>query len=626
MLFSNVKTADEALKKTFALTASYTEFYTDFSALVIAERSEKDGYTITATDNGYTISYKHIYDFYAGYLYLCANADTIEHVQRKRAIDQFGVMPAISAGGVPKIETLKRLIVQSACMGYNFLELSLDDCVEVDGEPYYGYLRGRYTKDDLKSLVAFAAAYEMEVVPSVQTLGHFELMLQHPVYGKIKDAPAVLLCKEEESYALIEKIIKTCRECFTTERINICFDEAHEVGLGAYLQKHGFENRIDILLDHLARVKEICKKYGFKPAMWSDMFFRLEFNSYFAPDGTFSQETVQKIPQDVDLIYWDYYRPVEWCYDKILGQHEQLTSIDKIQFAGGVWTFNGFAPILGFTEKSMLAAIAMCKKHKVQRFIMTAWGDDCSECSFNEAFASFALLAEANYVAEPNKESVSHIVEILSGYTSDEWRLLEAPNDLFGEYYPTIGNPSKYFLYQDALLGRFDLYVRKTDKKKFQTAHKKLSALAQKNHHYSFFFDMIAKLSKVLYLKADVGVQIRRAYENGDKQALSTHARVLRKTVKAVQEFYESFVKAWEMEKKSAGLEIHDARLGGLQNRLLHVAKRIESYVKGELAELDELKEEILYFNPKDGENDVEYNRAILYQGLYRTITTVGRL
>ncbi len=660
MLFSNVKTTDERLKNTFAITANYTELYTDFSAPVNAEKSEEDGYTITANDGGYTISYKRIYDFYAGYVYLCANADKITQITRKRVISQFGIMPAISAGGVPKIEEMKRFVVQLACMGYNFMELSLDDCMEISEEPYYGYLRGRYTKVELKELVAFAAQYDMEIIPSVQTLGHFELVLQHPVYNKVKEAPAVLLCKEEETYQLIENIIKTCRECFTTEHINICFDEAHEIGLGAYLKKHGFENRVDIMLGHLSRVKEICKKYAFKPAIYSDMFFTLEFGKPYAPDGVFSEETISKIPQDVDLIYWDYYRPAEFFYEQVVKQHKQLTTTDRLQYLGAVWTWNGFAPLIGWSEISMLSALEVCKRHKIGRFMVAAWGDDGSECSFNQAFSVYALLAESNYkeLAESgqeavsleeykriidengsirdikglhnatlnkvDKESVSRVVQILSGYTLDEWRLMEAPNNLFGDRYPSTGNPSKYFLYQDVLLGRFDSYVSEKDKEKYQTAYTKLSELAKRKRHYAYLFDLVAKLSKVLYLKADIGVKLRNAYKNGDKKALLAHARTLRKTAKAVQEFYEIVVTLWEKERKMVGFELQDARLGGLQTRLLHAAKRVENYVKGKISEIEELKEEILYYNPHDSEGNFESKRALINQGWYRTISTVN--
>ena len=134
----------------------------------------------------------------------------------------------------------------------------------------------------------------------------------------------------------------------------------------------------------------------------------------------------------------------------------------------------------------------------------------------------------------------------------------------------------------------------------------------------------MAKLSNVLYLKADIGVKLRNAYKNGDKKALLAHARTFRKTAKAVKEFYETVVTLWEKERKMVGFELQDARLGGLQTRLLHAAKRVENYVKGKLPEIEELKEEILYYNPHDGEGNLNSKRALINHGWYRTIFTVN--
>ena len=51
------------------------------------------------------------------------------------------------------------------------------------------------------------------------------------------------------------------------------------VGLGRYLDKHGYVNRFELLLKHLNKVCEIAQKYGFKPMMWVDMFFNFALNS-----------------------------------------------------------------------------------------------------------------------------------------------------------------------------------------------------------------------------------------------------------------------------------------------------------------------------------------------------------
>ena len=52
-------------------------------------------------------------------------------------------------------------------------------------------------------------------------------------------------------------------------------DEAFMLGLGKYLTEHGYQNRLEIMNQHLQTVREIASKYNFELQMWSDMFFRL---------------------------------------------------------------------------------------------------------------------------------------------------------------------------------------------------------------------------------------------------------------------------------------------------------------------------------------------------------------
>ena len=50
---------------------------------------------------------------------------------------------------------------------------------------------------------------------------------------------------------------------FTSRIVNIGMDEAHYIGLGKYLDEHGYKNRYELLLGHLERVAEIADKYGY---------------------------------------------------------------------------------------------------------------------------------------------------------------------------------------------------------------------------------------------------------------------------------------------------------------------------------------------------------------------------
>ena len=57
-------------------------------------------------------------------------------------LSRLGVMLDCSRNAVMKPEKVKEFIDILAKIGYNVLELYMEDTYEIEGEPYFGYLRG----------------------------------------------------------------------------------------------------------------------------------------------------------------------------------------------------------------------------------------------------------------------------------------------------------------------------------------------------------------------------------------------------------------------------------------------------------------------------------------------------
>ena len=195
-----------------------------------------------------------------------------------------------------------------ALMGLNMAMLYTEDTYRIDGYPYFGYMRGAYSKEEIREMDAYAGIFGIELIPCIQTLAHLKTTLRWQYADAMKDTDQILLVDEPKTYEFIEKMMETASECYTTKQIHIGMDEAHMVGLGEYLKLHGYENRHEILLRHLQKVVEIAKKYGMKPMMWNDMFFRLasETGTYYDLNVRFPKDIREKVP-DVSMVYWDYY-------------------------------------------------------------------------------------------------------------------------------------------------------------------------------------------------------------------------------------------------------------------------------------------------------------------------------
>ena len=282
----------------------------------------------------------------------------------------FCAMIDCSRNGVMKVSQVFKFIDYLSKMGYNSLMLYTEDTFLVDDEPMFGYLRGSYSHEELIEIVNYGEAKGIEVIPCIQTLAHLNAIFKWNLeYGKINDFNDILLIGEERTYELIENIFKSIRKCFKSNLVHIGMDEAHMVGLGKYLDKHGYHNRFEILSMHLKKVVEIADKYNFSPMMWSDMYFRMQSNgNYYNPNIVIDDELINQIPENVSLVYWDYHNTNQKVYEDMLDTHKKFNR--DVWFAGGVWSWVGFTPGTSHTEYTLNNAMEVCRKKDIQNIII----------------------------------------------------------------------------------------------------------------------------------------------------------------------------------------------------------------------------------------------------------------
>ena len=138
-----------------------------------------------------------------GYMLL---AKAIKEGKKKLEIKQtprfttVGPMLDLSRGGVMKVSSIKKYLDYMAAFGMNMLMLYTEDTYEVEGYPFFGYQRGRYTLKELQEIDDYAFSLGIEVIPCIQTLGHMGQFLRYPTSGVYADTGRVLLIGSEKTY------------------------------------------------------------------------------------------------------------------------------------------------------------------------------------------------------------------------------------------------------------------------------------------------------------------------------------------------------------------------------------------------------------------------------------------
>lgn len=504
----------------------------------------------------------------------------------------FGVMLDMSRNAVMKVEKVKEFVDYISSFGYNMLQLYTEDTYKVDNEPYFGSLRGGYSKDEIRAIDAHCKAKGIELIPCIQTLAHVKTIFKWFEYQPINDCDDILLIDDERTYKLIDNIFSTLADCFSSRKVHIGMDEAHMVGLGKYKDKHGIVDRYELLKRHLGKVVDIAKKYGFEPIMWSDMFFRMANEGEYCGKTINLPDSVLKSIPDVGLVYWDYYHTHKNDYRKMIMHHEKFGK--DVWFAGGTWTWVGFTPANRFSLQTMKPAMDVCKERGVDKIFFTVWGDNGKECSYFSILPSLYYL-KRYYDGVSDRKQIAKEFEELTGEKFENMMSLDDPNYVGGNK-EGFRNPSKYMLYNDPFFGWLDTICQDGVTAQYKKIARRLSSYAKKSKNFGYIYQTLSDLCKVLSIKYDLGVRVRKAYKDGDRQELQAVSKDLAKVEKLVKSFYKSFNALWHKENKPHGFEVQDIRLGGLMQRLKSCKQRLDDYLSGKIERLLDLEDELLDF------------------------------
>ncbi len=148
--------------------------------------------------------------------------------------------------------------------------------------------------NELKALVAYAAARQIEVLGCQQSFGHFGNILRHKEYEHLRETPGILDPTNEESYKLLDDMYSEQTSLLPFPMFNVCCDETDGLGTGPSAKLAAEIGVGGVYARHLARLHQILKeKHGKRLMMWGDIILR-------HPDK------LSEIPPDTVMLTWGY--------------------------------------------------------------------------------------------------------------------------------------------------------------------------------------------------------------------------------------------------------------------------------------------------------------------------------
>jgi hypothetical protein len=574
---------------------------------VAAEKSDKPLLEVRGSGGRYTITYSERAFFFRGLGLLCQELSKNKNeifISQKPYFTMDGAMYDVTQGNaVMRVSTVKEILRRMALMGLNMLMLYVEDSYDLKDNPYFGYMRSRYSQKELKELDDFAFSLGIEMIPCLQTLAHLVDVLKWESYGSLREDNDTLLVGEEKTYRFIEQMIDAQTAPFRTRRMHIGMDEAWKLGQGQYLLKNGYRRKFDIMNEHLRSVMEICRKKGIKPMIWSDMYFRAASPSgdYYDTATPIPKEISDAAPPDVQMVYWDYYHNTKDFYNEWLKRHSAFKG--GTVFAGGMWNWTGFGMNWGKTLTDTNAALSACKESGCKEVFMTVWGDDTTESSVYTTLLGLQLYAEHNFSDEIDAAAFRERAAVCTGMDCESFEEITYLNEVPGieKGNPRDVNAAKILMWQDPLAGLFDYYVKDIDLSSHYTKEAAFFENASKGKDPYGLFKFSALIARTLEIKAGIGCTITAAYKAGDKKRLTEIAeKTIPELIKRIEALRIYNREYWMANIKPLGWEVMDLRYGTLLARLDTAAYRIHSWLEGSVAVIEELEEERLSFFPDD--------------------------
>lgn len=514
----------------------------------------------------------------------------------------------VARNGVFTLEAIKKWVTATAALGFTHFELFMEDTYELEGYPRFGYMRGRYSKEELKEIGRICERMGVEVIPGVQTLAHFEQYLQWREAAPIMNNPRMLLVDEPKTYELIEKAFALMRECFPNSKIlNIMCDEATGTGQGRHAVIYGPEDDMTVYKRHATRVVELCRKYNFEPIMSGDMLIRLKSprHDHYDRNVVLEPEDAAGLPEDAIISYWDYGHETKEHYVHFIKEYQKIGR--KLELGGGIWTWEGFTEDTVLSYNAMVAFSQAAVECGEERFSAYTFGDGGSETNFMYSLGSFAIFSEYCYRGlDCTKEDIFAASEFL---TKIPYQNRLDIGRMYSDYHDGYRYPKKfmvgdifYYLVNGAVApdgSEIDFINNKDQYDKVYGdmcfAENKAKEFMDKHDENYDYYELCYYVAKLARIKFEMMNKIRPAYKNGDREYLRLIAEEkIPEFIRDMNIFKEIFKKDWLSVRKPFGIEPALLRLAAASEQAYFRSQQITAYLNGEIDKILELEEEIV--------------------------------
>ena len=287
-------------------------------------------------------------------------------------LERRGFMLDVSRCKVPTMSSIFSLIDLLAQLHVNEFQLYIEHTYAFRKHKTIWENSSPLTPQEIQQIDHYCSERFIELVPNLNSFGHFERWLCHDDYKHLAECPDGF--RREEPYMLrdhgstlkpnqasldfIDSLYAEYLPNFSSKKFNVGMDEPWELGQGWSKNQVREKGKDKVYLAHLEGIRKLVESHGKEMQFWADVLLENPENAKLLPPSA---------------------SPIIWGYEPNHPFPEQAHIISSCDLsyciAPGTGTWRSFSGRWPNTRANIDAAITNAKKFRAEGILLSSWGD-----------------------------------------------------------------------------------------------------------------------------------------------------------------------------------------------------------------------------------------------------------
>ena len=283
-----------------------------------------------------------------------------------------GFMLDVSRCKVPTMESIFEFIDLLSILRFNEFQLYIEHTFAFQNHQDVWKDSSPLSGKEIQKIDHYCRDRFIDLVPNLNSFGHFERWLRHKPYKKLAECPdgfrreepfmvrdhGSVLKPNQDSLKFIDSLYEEYLPNFSSAKFNVGLDEPWELGQGWSKPIVEKEGKHTVYLHYLSGILKLVEKRGKSMEFWADVLLE-------------KPENARNLPVSAS--------PVIWGYEPEHPFKEQANILAscglRYSLAPGTANWRSFSGRWDTVRQNIADACRVAKSYNAEGILLTSWGD-----------------------------------------------------------------------------------------------------------------------------------------------------------------------------------------------------------------------------------------------------------